>query len=250
MDVYSKLSEPAAFLIFLGTLLLPIGVGIWALRRTRNQSDFFLGGRAMSQFTVALSAVSSGRSSWLVLGVSGMAYKMGASAIWATVGYTAVEALQFIYVGRKLRVETQELGSITLLDYLESKFHDEKHLIRIIGAVIIGIFITAYVAAQFNAGAKTIGTALDLPIIVSLLCAGALVLVYMVLGGYVAVAYNDVIRAIIMLVGLIVLPVIAVVELGGWGAMSTVLTRLSPTHLDPMAIGFGALIRFHQTSAL
>jgi len=73
LDIYDKLSNPVALIIFLLTLFLPVFIGFLTLRKTKNQSDFFIGGRAMNKFVVALSAVSSGRSSWLVLGVSGMA---------------------------------------------------------------------------------------------------------------------------------------------------------------------------------
>ena len=103
MDLYAKLADPVALLVFFFSLLLPVLVGLVALRRTRSQSDFFVGGRAMGRVVVALSAISSGRSSWLVLGLSGMAYTMGASAVWAIVGYTAVEAVQFVWIGRRLR---------------------------------------------------------------------------------------------------------------------------------------------------
>jgi len=195
------------------------------MRRTKNQDDFFLGGRTMGRFTVALSAVSFGRSSWLVLGLSGMAWKMGLGAVWAIVGYIVVEALQFVSICRRLGRVTQQQGSITLLDYFEARFDDRSHVLRLVGAGIIGVFITAYVAAQFNAGAKTLSTALELPLWVSLLASGALILVYMVPGGFVAVAYNDVIRALIMLVGLVVLPVVAFVHLGGWGDLSSILGR-------------------------
>ena len=81
MEVYDKLANPAAFVIFLLTLFLPVFIGFITLRRTKNQTDFFIGGRAMDKFVVALSAVSSGRSSWLVLGVSGMAYTLGTGAV-------------------------------------------------------------------------------------------------------------------------------------------------------------------------
>jgi solute:Na+ symporter, SSS family len=155
----------------------------------------------MNAFVVGLSAISSGRSSWLVLGLSGVAYVSGTGAVWAIAGYIAVEAWQFIYIGRKLRKETQEMDSITLLDYFESRFKDKSGLLRIAGVVIIGIFITAYVAAQFNAGAKSLSTALDISFMLSLGISGLLIMVYMVLGGYVAVAYNDVVRAIIMMIG-------------------------------------------------
>ncbi|MDX1699030.1 MAG: sodium/proline symporter [Melioribacteraceae bacterium] len=244
MNVYDKLSDPLAFTIFIITLLLPIGVGLAALIKTKNQSDFFIGGRSMGRFTVALSAISSGRSSWLVLGLSGMAYSLGAGAIWAIVGYISVEALQFVYLGKRLREETQKMESITLLDYLESRFSDKKNILRIAGSIIIAIFITAYVAAQFNAGAKTLSTALDISFFVSLVISGILILVYMVIGGFVAVAYNDVIRAVIMLIGLVVLPIIGIVKIGGLGILQEILNNLNPAYLNPLSLSAGVIIGF------
>ena len=243
-DIYDKLSNPLALSVFILTLLVPVGVGLLALLRTRNQSDFFIGGRAMNSFVVGLSAVSSGRSSWLVLGVSGMAYVSGVGAIWAIAGYTLVEAWQFIYLGRRLRKETQRMDSITLLDYFESRFNDPTRLLRITGVIIMTIFITAYVAAQFNAGAKSLSTALDIPVILSLALAGLLIMVYMVLGGYVAVAYNDVVRALIMLTGLVVLPVVGIINIGGPVVMVEMISSLNPAHIDFFALGAGVIIGF------
>lgn len=243
-NIYDKLSNPLALSVFLITLLFPVGVGLLAVLKTRSQSDFFIGGRAMNSFVVGLSAVSSGRSSWLVLGLSGVAYVSGTSAIWAIVGYIVVEAWQFVYLGRKLRKDTQAMDSITLLDYFESRFNDKSGLLRITGVIIIGIFITAYVAAQFNAGAKSLSTALNLSFILSLVISGLLIMVYMVLGGYVAVAYNDVVRAIIMLTGLVVLPVIAIIQIGGLAILNDMLHGLNPAYLDPFSLGAGAIIGF------
>ena len=244
MNIYDKLSNPVALAVFLLTLLFPVGVGLLAMLRTRNQSDFFVGGKAMNYFVVGLSAVSSGRSSWLVLGLSGMAYTLGTGAVWAIVGYISVEALQFVTLGRKLRDETRSEDSITLLDYFGTRFNDRGKLIRITGVVIIGIFITAYVAAQFNAGAKSLSTALDLSFAWSLVISGLLIMVYMVLGGYVAVAYNDVVRAVIMLIGLVLLPVAGVVNMGGFGVLKDLLYQLNPASLDPFSLGAGVIIGF------
>jgi solute:Na+ symporter, SSS family len=243
-NIYDKLSDPLALAVFLITLLFPVGIGILALLKTKNQSDFFIGGRSMNPFVVGLSAVSSGRSSWLVLGLSGMAYISGTGAIWAIAGYISVEAWQFIYLGRKLRNETQTMDSITILDYFESRFKDHSKLLRITGVIIIGIFITAYVAAQFNAGAKSLSTALDLSFVLSLIISGLLIMVYMVLGGYVAVAYNDVARALIMLVGLVVLPFIGVIQVGGLQTLNELLHQLNPAYLDPFSLGAGVIIGF------
>lgn len=244
MTAYEKLKDPVALIVFLLTLCLPILVGVLTLRRTRSQSDFFVGGRAMNLLVVALSAVSSGRSAWLVLGVSGIAYTMGASAIWSVAGYTLVEFFQFIYVGRRLRAQTQRFGSITILDYFESRFMDRKHLIRIVGAVIIAIFITAYVSAQLYAGAKTLNSALDIGFVGCLLISAFMILVYMVLGGYIAVAYNDVIRAVIMLVGLVVLPAVALLKIGGLAVLGDILRQLNPGLIDPLSLSFGAFVGF------
>jgi sodium/proline symporter len=244
MNVYDKLKDPFAFSIFLLTLLFPIAIGLLAMRRTKNQSDFYVGGRAMDKFVVALSAVSSGRSSWLILGLSGIAYKLGVGAVWAIIGYITVEALQFIFLGRKLRKDSQSMGAITLLDYFAGRYRDNRHIIRITGAVIIGIFITAYVSAQFNAGAKTLSAAMEIPFGIALLVAGLLILIYMVLGGFVAVAYNDVVRAIIMLIGLVVLPIVGIINIGGTGILFSGLEQLAPKYVDPMALGLGATIGF------
>jgi SSS family solute:Na+ symporter len=244
MNTYEKLSHPLAFIVFMATLLLPVFIGFIALKRTKNQSDFFIGGRAMDKFVVALSAVSSGRSAWLILGVSGMAYKLGTTAVWAIVGYITVEMLQFVFIGTKLRVSTEKYESLTLLDYFETKFNDHKNLIRITGIIILTIFITAYVAAQFNAGAKSLNAALGLPIIICLVISAVLILIYMILGGYIAVAYNDVVRAMIMLIGLVILPVYGIIKIGGFSSLMSTLSALHPSHLDPFSLGIGATIGF------
>ncbi len=244
MDIYDKLAHPVAFLIFVITLFLPVLIGLLTMRRTKNQSDFFIGGRMMNKFVVALSAVSSGRSSWLVLGVSGMAYTQGTGAVWAIVGYITVEMFQFIYIGRKLRCQTEEYDCLTLLDYFERRFNDSKKTLRKAGASIIAIFITAYVAAQFNAGAKSLSTALNLPFFTSLAIAGILILIYMIMGGYIAVAYNDVVRAIILIIALVVFPIYGLLKVGGTGVLLDSLSQLNPALVDPFSLGFGVIIGF------
>ncbi len=198
----------------------------------------------MNKFVVALSAVSSGRSSWLVLAVSGMAYTLGTGAVWAVVGAAVAEMFQFVYIGRKLRIQTEKYQSITLLDFFESKYKDTKHLIRITGAVIIVIFITAYLSAQLNAGAKALSTALNFSFLLSLIISALLILVYMVLGGYIAVAYNDVVRGIILLVGLVIFPVYGIIKLGGLQMVLATLGQLNPAYLDPFSLGIGVIVGF------
>ncbi len=244
MNVYETLSDPVALTAFALTLLLPVLTGFLTLRRTRSGTDFILGGRRMGKVVVALSAVSSGRSSWLVLGACGMAYTRGLGAVWAIVGYTLAEFLQCLVLGRRLRAESERLGALTLLDTLDGKHPGRNHALRISGAAIIILFTTAYVAAQLNGGAKSLESALGMPFGAALLASAGLILVYMVLGGFVAVAYNDVVRASIMLLGLVVLPVWGLVVLGGVGALTSALGSLDAALLDPLSLGAGLLIGF------
>ncbi|MCP4155046.1 MAG: sodium/proline symporter, partial [bacterium] len=151
---------------------------------------------------------------------------------------------QFIYIGKKLRTETEKYNSITLLDYFESRFQDGSQLLRKTGAVIIIIFMTAYVAAQFNAGAKSLTTALGLPLVVSLIISAVLILVYMMLGGYIAVAYNDVVRAVIMIIGLVIFPIYGIIKIGGLDSLLEILSQLNPAYIDPFSLAAGAIIGF------
>ncbi len=244
MPVYDKLSHPAALIVFLITLFLPVLIGFLAMKRTKNQSDFLLGGRTVNKFIVALSAVSSGRSSWLVLGVSGMAYTLGAGAVWAVVGISIVEMFQFLFIGKKLRTQSGEFGSLTLLDYFDSRFNDKHQIIRITGSLIIVIFMTAYLSAQFNAGARSLSAALDIPFEATLMFSGLIVMVYMVLGGYIAVSYNDAIRSMIMIFGLVIFPVYGLFKVGGFGSLFEILNTLNPAFIDPFSLGAGVIIGY------
>ncbi len=240
MNAYGPLDSPVALSVLGLTLVLPIAIGVLALRRTANQSDFFVGGRSMGRWVVALSAVSSGRSSWLVLGVSGLAFSTGLSAIWAVVGYTFVEWLQCLVLGPRLRRDSESLGAITVPDVLALRFGEAGRTVRATAALLLVGFVTAYVAAQLHAGAKTLNSALGWPLAGGLAAAAAIILVYMVLGGFVAVAYNDVVRAVVMLIGLVVLPLVALsrIEEGGLA----LALEAHPAHLDPFALSAGAFL--------
>lgn len=244
MPGYHLLGDPLALTVFVLTLVMPVLVGLLAMKKTRSQADYLIGGKSMSTLVVALSAVSSGRSSWLVLGVSGIAFSKGISAVWAVVGYILIELFQFVTIGRRLRNFCEGRDTQTILDYYEQRYDDQKHHIRKIGAVIILIFMTAYVSAQFNAGAKALGQALDWPFGWALLVSVLMVLIYMVLGGFVAVAYNDVVRAFVMIIGLILFPVIGLWKIGGFSILIDSLNALNPVLVDPVSLGWGGLIGF------
>ena len=121
---------------FVGYLALILGIGIYASRfSSAGVREFFVGGRQMHRFVVALSAVVSGRSAWLLLGVTGMAYTMGPSAVWAVVGYIVAELLLFIFYARRLRRFTEAYDCVTLPDFFAARLGDKNGVLRAVLAV-------------------------------------------------------------------------------------------------------------------
>jgi solute:Na+ symporter, SSS family len=173
-----------------------------------------------------------------------MAYTLCIAAVWALVGYIVVEMVQFVTIGARLRRLCGRYDAMTLLDFFEAHLDDRRQRVRTVGVVIMAIFMTAYVAAQFNAGATSLAVALELPLAAALVIAAVLVLVYMLLGGYVAVVYNDVARALVMIVGLVIFPLYGLIQLGGLPALLSTLAALDPARVDPLALSLGASIGF------
>lgn len=239
-------------------LLVILGVGL-AVRRfaSRGVGEFFLGGRRMGTFVVATSAVVSGRSAWLLLGFTGLAYGIGVAAVWAVVGYILVELAMFATVGRRLRRVTGDQGDLTVPDYLASR-SEGSQVVRAVAAVIILFFMVVYVAAQVRAGGEAlagsflpqggvtlggwgIGVTLEAVSLGAFITAG-IILFYTVTGGYTAVVINDAIQAVVILGSLVMLPIVAALRFPG--SLVETLATLSPTMIDPFALSAGAAIGY------
>lgn len=230
---------------FIGYLLLLVGIGIYASRfSSEGISEFFIGGRKMNRVVIALSAVVSGRSAWLLLGVTGLVYARGASGLWAVVGYTLVELGLFLTYARRLRVFTEEHDCITVPDFFAERFNDKNGSLRILLIITFLLFMVGYVSAQFVAGGKAFSSSFGIEPNTGILLSAIIILLYTVLGGFLAVSLTDVFQAAFMILALIVVPVLAIQDLGGWSAMVDRLNLQDAALADPMALGFGAFIGF------
>lgn len=239
------LERGPAIASFVAYLAVIVGIGIWATRfSSAGVSEFFIGGRRMHRFVVALSAVVSGRSAWLVIGVVGMAYSRGASAVWAVVGYIVVELLLFLYYAPRLRRFSEVHDCITVPDVFAARFGDRGGALRLTLVSIFLLFIVGYVAGQFVAGGKAFATGFGLEPASGILLTAGIVLVYTILGGFLAVSVTDMIQALFMIVALVVVPAVAIHLQGGLDALVTELAALDPTLVDPAALGFGAFLGF------
>jgi sodium/proline symporter len=224
-------------------LLAVIGIGIYAARySSAGLSEFFIAGRRLNRFVVALSAVVSGRSAWLLLGLTGMAYTRGVSALWAAVGYIVAELLLFLFYAPRLRRFTEHYNCITLPDFFAARFDDRDGRLRILLSAIILVFMVGYVAAQFVGGGKAMGASFGLQPETGILLTALLVLAYTILGGFLAVSLTDTLQGVLMLAALVALPLLAVVDMGGWGPVLAELRALDGAYLDPFALTAGAFV--------
>ena len=238
-------ADPQAVISFVLYLLIIVVIGIVSARfSSSGLSEFFLAGRKLKNFVVALSAVVSGRSAWLLIGVTGMAFTLGAPAVWAVTGYITAEVFLFAFVGKRLRRYTAMMDDLTLPDFFESRFKDKTSLLRILSVFIILIFMVSYVAAQFNAGGKAFSTSFGVSETSGVLITAAIVLIYTILGGFLAVSLTDMIQAIFMIVALLILPIIAISAAGGWPTVVSILHNFNPKFLNPFALAAGGIIGF------
>ncbi len=236
---------PAALAAFVAYIVVILLIGVWASRfSSEGIAEFFVGGRQMHRVVVALSAVVSGRSAWLLVGVTGMAYARGASAVWAVVGYTAVELLLFLWFAPRLRRFSGRYDCITIPDFFAERFDDRGGSLRVLLASVILVFMVGYVAGQFVGGGKAFAASFGLPPTAGVLLTAGIVLLYTMLGGFLAVSVTDLVQACFMLVALVALPIVATLQLGGADAMLATLSALDPRLVDPFALSAGAGIGF------
>jgi SSS family solute:Na+ symporter len=173
-----------------------------------------------------------------------MAFTIGAPAVWAVTGYITAEVFLFIFVGKRLRRYTSMMDNLTLPDFFESRYKDNSNILRILSVFIILIFMISYVASQFQAGGKAFSTSFGVSGTSGLLVTAAIVLIYTILGGFLAVSLTDMIQAFFMIFALLILPIIAIMNMGGWGEILQILQNFNPRFLNPFAFSAGGIIGF------
>lgn len=199
--------------IFILYLLLIICVGIFSNKFVSSQLDFLLAGRSLGPWVTAFSERASGESAWLLLGLPGAAIAIGYGEIWAVIGITIGIISSWFLIAEKLRDETEKLNSLTIPDFLDKKFNDSSGLIRTISALIIGIFFTFYVSAQFHGSGKILNTIFGIEPLYGITLSAIIIIIYTILGGLLAVAWTDLIQGVLMIGTLVILPIVGIFEL-------------------------------------
>ena len=206
-------------------------IGFVASKRTKSVEDFYVAGKGLGFWVSAFSSRATGESGWLLLGLTGMGWAVGVNAFWVLLGQMVGESISWMYVARPFKRATDKYGSITIPDYLESRFGDVRHILRWISAVVILVMVTAYLSAQLTATGKAFRDFLGTDFRTGATLGVVIVLLYTTMGGFRAVAWSDFFQGLMMLGGLILVPIVALIAVGGWTPMIAKLAAQQPAML-------------------
>ncbi|MDZ5474606.1 sodium/proline symporter PutP [Bacillus sp. 31A1R] len=227
--------ETATLLTFIVYLVGMLLIGLISYKLTSNLSDYVLGGRSLGPGVTALSAGASDMSSWLLLGLPGLAYATGLDSIWLCVGLIIGAYLNWKFVASRLRSYTEVANdSITVPDFLENRFKDHSRILRVISAFVILIFFTFYASSGLVGGALLFQETFGMSYNTALLIGAVVIISYTFLGGFLAVSWTDFFQGLLMFLALVIVPVVAIIELGGFGATMDTVRSIDSSYLNPV----------------
>ncbi|MDX1393660.1 MAG: sodium/proline symporter [Gemmatimonadota bacterium] len=212
-------------------LVILLAIGLWGGKESHDVEGYYVAGKKLPAWVIAFSSNATGESAWLLLGLTGMGYAVGMHALWVVLGEVVGVALAWAFVARPFKAYTDRYASITVPDYLEDRFGDTTNAFRIIGAVIILSMVAAYTAAQLTATGKAFDSFLGTGYTTGVFIGLAVILFYTSVGGFKAVAYSDFLQGVLMFGCLLVLPVVGIAAVGGWGALTDGLAAADPSLL-------------------
>ncbi|MBR3867099.1 MAG: sodium:proline symporter, partial [Butyricicoccus sp.] len=189
-------------------LAFVIGIGIKFARTNKDTGDYYLGGRKLGPFVTAMSAEASDMSSWLLMGLPGVAYLTGvADAGWTAIGLAIGTYVNWLIVAKRIRRYTVVCqNSITLPDFFSNRYRDQdkKRVLMAIAALVIIIFFVPYTASGFAACGKLFGTIFGIDYQVAMIISAIVIVAYTALGGFMAASTSDFWQSIVMTIALIV----------------------------------------------
>lgn len=207
-----------AIVVYLAAMLL---IGIWCSKKNKTTGDFYLGGRKLGPFVTAMSAEASDMSSWLLMGLPGLAYLTGvADAGWTAIGLVVGTYVNWLIVAKRLRRYSKIANdSITIPDFFQNRYRDNSRLLLCISALVILIFFVPYTASGFAACGKLFSSLFGIDYFWAMVLSAVVIVGYTITGGFLAASTTDFIQSIVMTVALFVVIGFGVSVAGGFEAV-------------------------------
>lgn len=202
-------------------LCLMIYIGVRYSKNNNQADDFYLGGRKLRPLVTAMSAEASDMSSYLLMGLPGLAYISGIADVgWTAIGLAIGTYVNWLLVSKRIRRYSSRLGSFTIPEFFAKRYEDDKHLLTCFAAIIIVVFFVPYTASGFAACGKLFSTLFGMNYMAAMLLSAAVIVLYCTLGGFLAVSTTDLIQSITMTIALIIVVGYGAVATGGFDAVA------------------------------
>ncbi|HPF45912.1 MAG TPA: sodium/proline symporter [Emcibacteraceae bacterium] len=218
-------------------LAVLVSLSIIASKRVKNIKDYVTGNKTLGYWVAAFSAQATGESAWLLLGVTGMGAMVGFSAYWVVVGEMFGVAVAWFLMAERYKKLTDHYDSLTMTDYLVSRFKVKTHTLRWIASLSLAIFILIYISAQIDATGSAFERFLDWDYHTGAAVGFIIVVIYSVMGGFLAVAWTDMFQGLIMMLSLVVLPITAFLMLGPSDHVYDTLKNIDPGLVNIWGLG-------------
>jgi sodium/proline symporter len=222
--------EVVALVIYFAAM---IGIGYYAYRQTSDHEGYMLAGRQLPPWTAALSAGASDMSGWLMMGLPGAIYVAGLVEAWIAIGLTVGAYLNWRFVAPRLRSYTEVArNSITIPSFFENRLHDSSRALRVASGAIILVFFTFYVSSMLVAGGQFFELVFDGPYLLGVILVAVVTLSYTLFGGFLGASLTDVVQGVMMMIALLVVPVAAILAVGGLGETAAGIREVDPARLS------------------
>ena len=228
------------FLILYFVGMIAIGV-IYQSRQT-TVKEFVTADQGLGYWVATFSARTTGESGWLLLGLTGMGFAMGLSAFWVVIGEVLGVAVSWMFLIPKFKREVTKYKSLTMLDYFEDRLGDTRQILRVIFTIVLVVMVTAYISAQLAATGKAFNSFYGMKHVVAQALGVGIILIYVTMGGFRAVAISDFIQGILMFLGLVFVPLYAISQAGGFASLFNHIQAQTPHLLQILPTGDSGLI--------
>ena len=210
----------AQFLI-IGTIIVyllgMVLIGASFSKKNKNTDDFYLGGRKLGPLVTAMSAEASDMSSWLLMGLPGVALVCGlAEASWTAIGLGVGTWINWLIVSKRIRNYTQLIDAVTIPEFFSKRFGDNKNLLSLIAGLVILVFFVPYTASGFNACGTLFASLFGVDYFTAMVISAIVIVLYTTLGGFLAASTTDLIQSIVMTIALVVVVGFGISYAGGW----------------------------------
>lgn len=196
-------------------------IGLWSSKKNKSADDFYLGGRKLGPLVTAMSAEASDMSSYLLMGVPGLAYLTGvADASWTAIGLAIGTYLNWLLVAKRIRCYSVVAdNSITVPSFFSNRYKDKSGMLNLIAALVIVIFFVPYTASGFAACGKLFASLFGMNYMTAMIISAVVIVGYTALGGFLAASTTDLVQSIVMTIALCVVLGYSIVHAGGFGAV-------------------------------